>query len=154
MNWILLDPAKPIGLSSNEAGIYRDYINDDYDEVDPLPGILDEVAAQVRLAIGSCSRNTLSRNEKAIPLSFRGHAHALARYALLNYLPHCAPGEGRTKEYETAVTFLKNVATCVIRPEPADDARPNESPQASSAASAEVLHSRPNISGRQNLSGL
>lgn len=140
-------------LNSEELETYSTHAAD-AGVPDRAPEILEQVVAQVRADIASCTRNRLSRDETLLPEGFHAHALAIARYRLLATLPYMEISEARTEEYRAALKFFDSVATCKRRPEAPADARENEAASEMPLPGAQVVHSRPDITGRANLSGL
>lgn len=140
-------------LNSAELDIYNT-TSADAEVPDRAPEIIEQVIAQVRGDIASFDRNTMSVDETLIPTAYHANALAIIRYRVLSTLPFCDISDARTEEYKTAVKFFDGVATGKRRPEAPADARPNEAPSEKPLPGAQVVHSRPNITGRANLSGL
>ena len=119
------------------------------------PEILEDVTAHVLGCIASCGRNKeMPEDESLIPDAYHYHALAMARYRLLSSLDYCDVSENRKNDNKEAVLFFKDVAKCVYRPEPPEVPRKNNAPSEKPLPGAEVVSSRPKITGRDNLSGL
>lgn len=140
-------------LNSDELDLYSKHAAD-VDVPDRAPEILEQVVAQVRADIASCERNQLSTDETLIPEGYHANALAIARYRLLSTIPYCEISEARAEEYKMAVKFFDSVALCKRRPEAPADARDNQAASEKPLPGAQVVTSRPKITGRENLSGL
>lgn len=114
------------GLNNAERAAYRSSLLAQ-GETDRLPNILDGVTAQVRGAIRSCRSNVLDPDPTTVPESAVHHAGALIRYRLLGHFPG-GVSEIRRKEYEDAMTWLRDVAACRYLIEPPGDADDSPAP--------------------------
>lgn len=120
--------------------------------VDRLLPILSDLIAEIRGYITTWSPNTISANLNLIPPSFKAKAIAIARWRVLVSIPGYQPGEARKLEYEKADAFFMAVAKGTIRPEPADDAIPTETP--GEKPSSVEFFGAPSRTGRQRMDGI
>ncbi|MGJ8674060.1 phage protein Gp36 family protein [Rubritalea sp.] len=116
--------------------------------------ILEQVVQQVRGDITSHSLNTMSVDDALIPEAYHAHALAIVRYKLLATLPYVEITKAREKEYDQANKFFESVAVGKRRPEAAADARDNTAADERPSSGAQVVTSRPRITGRDNMAGL
>jgi len=152
MNWITLtENDLKTALTVREREDFGTEVTD-VAVPDRVPQILADVVAEVRGYIASCQQNTLSADATKIPISMRAHALSIARWRLLTTIPRYNPGDARKAEYDAALAYFAKVATCKIRPEPADDATPNTVP--SEAPSGVTWMAPGSRTGRKRMNGL
>jgi hypothetical protein len=120
---------------------------------DRLVPILANLVAEIRGNIASHSGATLSAGATLIPPGFKAHAVAIGRWRMLTSIPGYNPGESRKLDYETAVTFFRDVAKGINRPEAADDATAPITAE-SRPAGVEVVTSAPSRTGRDRMDGI
>lgn len=130
------------GLNAAERGAYRSSLLGE-GETDRLPGILSSVALQIRGAIRSFRDNVLDEDAEAVPESAVHHAGALIRYRLLSHFPGGA-SEPRRKEYEDALTWLRDVAAGRFLIE-----APDSAPEAKAPHRVRPAFTRPKLSQRR-----
>lgn len=121
---------------------------------DRIPEILADLTAEIRGYIGSCSQNTLSAVETAIPSEFKAKAISVARWRLLISMPGYSPGDSRKLDFEKANSFFKDVAMCKIRPAPAPDAVPSEVPLQEPEHGVQIVSAPGLRTGRRRMNGL
>lgn len=128
--WIILTPEHlKSAMTADEAARFGRAVTDGTPEDRMIP-ILADLTEEIRGFIKSCAQNTVSADESKIPAEFKTRALAIARYRLLITVPGYQPGKGREDEKTDALAFFRDVAKCVYRPEPADDAVTPSVPQA------------------------
>ena len=120
---------------------------------DRLEPIITDLVSEIRGYISTWSPNTLSANSSLIPPSFKGKAVALLRRRLLITKPNSTPGDARKSEYDKAEQFFRDVARGIIRPEPADDAIPTQTPP-EKPSSVEIVSSPGSRTGRSRMNGI
>ncbi|GAA5482059.1 hypothetical protein [Haloferula sargassicola] len=127
-------------------------VSTDVEVPDRVTPILADLVAEIRGYITTWSQNTVSADSTKIPQSFRARALDLARARVLATIPGYDQGEDRRKATEAAESFFKRVADGKIRPEPAEDARANTTPN---EVPAGVEWSAPGSrTGRNRMNGL
>lgn len=154
MAWIPLTIADlKTSLNSQEVESYSTALADTEMPV-RADEILAQVVQQIRDDIASYQLNVLSVEDDLIPDGYSYHALALARYRLLSSLPYCEITESRKEEYKEAIKFFDSVANGKRRPEQPDNPRDITAAPDRPRPGAQVVSSRTNIVGRENLSGL
>jgi hypothetical protein len=121
---------------------------------DRVPQILEDLVAEVRGYIGTCTQNQLSQDEALIPKSMRAQMLAIARFRLLITIPNYQPGDARKVEYENAGKYFAQVAICKIRPEPPDDAVANPVPNERPQNGVTVVSAPGSRTGRARMNGI
>ena len=120
---------------------------------DRLLPILTNLVAEVRGNIASHSGATLSADPLLIPPAFMAHAIAIGRWRMLTSIPGYNPGESRKLDYETAVTFFRDVAKGINRPEAAADATTPSVPSAA-LSNVEIVSAPGSRTGRARMDGI
>lgn len=77
--------------------------------VDPVPGVLDGLAARIRAAVLACGRVRLRGGDRSIPQALRGEATAILRLKLLVRFALAVTDE-RKREAELAEQRLDAIA--------------------------------------------
>lgn len=80
-------------------------------QADPLPGVCEQTAAEVRGYVAAHAANTLSDNVLEVPGNLTRATLALVRNRLASRLPVASlVTEQRRREYEDAIQLLRDVA--------------------------------------------
>ncbi len=115
--------------------------------------VVANLIAEIRGMIATWSPNTLSADATKIPPSFKARALIIARWRLLTAIPDYEPNAARKTEYEAAESFFKDVARGQNRPQPADDAMPNEVP-GEKPSGVEIVSAPGSRTGRSRMDGV
>ena len=121
--------------------------------VENLTRELVNMAAEIRMMIGSHSPNTLSADPLKIPPGFVARAMIVVRNRLLTGIPDYVIDDDRRKQAEQAETWFLKVATGDIRPQPASDAVPNEASNRTPSPSPKI-NARSRRFGREQQNGI
>lgn len=152
MSWRALTQADLLaGLTSREADMLS---QSGGGADDRMPGIIEQITAEIRGRIATWKSNQLSIAQDHIPLSFVARASAVARWRLMASIPNYQPSEARKLEYEAAEKFFEQVGRGTMRPEPPDDPIANTVPAEVPATGAEIVSSAGSRTGRTRMDGL
>jgi hypothetical protein len=154
MNWITVTPADLLSSLTESERTRFGTTSAPTVPGDRVPQILSDLVAEVRGYIATCTQNQLSQNVTLIPQSMRANLLAIARFRLLITVPGYQPGDARKAEYEAALKYFAQVASCKIRPEPPDDAVPNPVPEETPQHGVQVVSSPGLRTGRQRMNGI
>lgn len=153
MTWLTLTPDDILSQTTLRE-------RDDFSKTSPgvavpdrLVPILTNLVAEIRGNIASHSGSTLSADPLLIPPAFKAHAIAIGRWRMLTSIPGYNPGESRKLDYETAVTFFRDVAKGINRPEAAADATAPLTAE-TRPAGVEVVTAAPSRTGRARMDGI
>ncbi len=117
----------------------------------PLADIVAGVVREVRGRVAACASNALGDGD-TIPDELRHHALALVRFRLCTRLPGMQDllDDRRTREYEAALSALRDVAACKFAIE--QPATPSDEQVA--GPSVELISSRERRATRERMEGL
>lgn len=119
---------------------------------DPVPGIIQDVCAQIRLKIASCATNVLSATEFSLPPELKRHAAALIIEAAQGRIPQLRLSDDQRRAADNARTELRAIAACEMRVSEPDD--PQAASDIQGGAAVRVVASRPRQATGCKLDGL
>lgn len=150
MAWVLLDDEELNRMfAAPELEAARTLVLEDGQE-DPVPEILTATIDEARGRISACKDNTLGP-AGTLPSAVIHHVLAMVRFRVWNRLG-LDLSDSRTKEFQSAETFFRDVANCKVnieRPAAAADSK-----EQNQSGSFEKVSGRDREATRKKMDGL